>query len=390
MIVKLDPLTGATIEDINADYGTTTLKSLEPGSGIYLLQLPAGQDAGTEAEILALDPRSAFAEPNFISSAPEVNPRGTAGWGGLDPTPYSVQYAINQLNLAPAWTISRGAGSLVVVIDTGVQFTHPALASSFTWIGYDFVENDNVPEDVGDGVDNNQNGIADEAVGHGTHVSGIVHLVAPDARIMPLRALDSDGNGDIFAVAQAMLYAIKNHADVINLSLGTIDKSQLLEQIVGTATRSNAVVVAAAGNLNSKAAQYPAGDSCALSITSVGPSDIKSDFANFDGGVDFAASGESIFSAFPTDGFAYWSGTSMATPFVAGQAALLHSVNPALDPRNLALVISATSHSLDALNPQYAGKLGQGLVDIGGSLDLLLSGLQPTSNRGLIGASCVQ
>lgn len=393
VIVGLNPFAGASIDDIDSDHDTKTFRNFEPGSGIYLLQAPDGRDGETLAEDLALDPRLLFAEPNSIVQVPPVaDPGGISRWGGLDPTPYPIQYAIDQLNLAPAWDISRGAGTVVAVIDTGVQLDHPELASSLT-PGFDFIDNDSIPEDTFKGTDSNGNGLVDEAAGHGTHVAGIIHLVAPDAIIMPLRVLDSDGNGDVFTVAQAMVYAIQNHANVINLSLGTPVQSNLISQLVRAATLNNIVVVAAAGNLNNTEPQYPAADNCAISVTAVGPNGIKSDFANF-GGVDFAASGESIYSSFPQDGYAYWSGTSMATPFVAGQAALLHSSHPRLNPRDLASLISKTSHPLDALNPLNTGMLGMGLIDIGNSLKLRVDdddgdNSGPSFYYGAIGKSCV-
>ncbi|NOT04200.1 MAG: S8 family serine peptidase [Anaerolineales bacterium] len=390
VIVKLDPLTGAEIEDINATYGTTTLKSLDMLPDIYLLELPSGRDAHIASEDMGLDTRLEFAEPNFISQAPEANPRGTSRWSGLDPAPYVSQYADSLIHLNQVSAISRGAGSVVAVLDTGVQLDHPALSSNFTLIQYDFIDGDAVPEDIFSFVDSNGNGLVDEATGHGTHVAGVIHLVAPEAQIMPLRVLDSNGDGDIFTLAEAMVFAIKNGANVINLSLGTQDKSDILKNVVREATHNGVVVVAAAGNLNSKEAQYPAADNCALSVTSVGPLGVKSDFANFDAKVDFAAPGESIYSAFPKDGYASWSGTSMATPFVAGQAALIHSLSPALNPQEIANIMGETSHSLDPLNLLYKGKLGKGLIDIDGSLELALNATFPIVNHGLIGASCIK
>lgn len=390
VIVKLDPLTGAKIEDINATYGTTTLKSLDILPDIYLLELPSGRDAHIASENMGLDTRLDFAEPNFISQAPEANPRGTSRWSGLDPAPYVSQYADSLIHLNQVSSISRGTGSVVAVLDTGVQLDHPALSSNLTIVQYDFIDGDTVPEDIFSFVDSNGNGLVDEATGHGTHVAGVIHLVAPEARIMPLRVLDSNGDGDIFTLAEAMVFAIKNGANVINLSLGTQDKSDMLKDVVREATRNGVVVVAAAGNLNSKEAQYPAADNCALSVTSVGPLGVKSDFANFDAKVDFAAPGESIYSAFPKDGYASWSGTSMATPFVAGQAALIHSLSPALNPQDIANIMGETSHSLDPLNPQYAGKLGMGLIDIEGSLEFPINVTLPIANHGLIGASCIK
>lgn len=390
VIVQLNPLLGATIDDINATYGTTTLKSLDLVANVYLLAIPSGDDAQIMAEDMGLDTRLTFSEPNFIAHAPEANPRGTSRWGGLDPAPYASQYAEGLINLNLASGISRGAGSVVAVLDTGIQLDHPALASSLTIIQYDFIDGDSVPEDIFSFVDSNGNGLIDEATGHGTHVAGIVHLVAPEAQIMPLRVLDSNGNGDVFMLAEAMVFAIKNGANVINLSLGTPDKSDLLKDVIREATHNNVVVIAAAGNLNSKEPQYPAADNCALSVTSVGPLGIKSDFANFDAKVDFAAPGESIYSAFPKDGYAYWSGTSMSTPFVTGQAALIHSLSPALNPQDIANIIGETSHSLDLPNPRYAGKLGMGLIDIDGSLEFTLNVTLPIANHGLIGISCIK
>ncbi len=389
IVIKINPLAGATVDDINATYGTTTIKPLASKDGIYLLQAPAGKDARIVVEEMELDLRLSFAELNFIGQAPEADPRGISRWGGLDATPYASQYAAEQLGLAQAQVISRGAGAVVAVIDTGAQLDHPALAASFTAARHDFIDGDDVPDDVFS--DANGDGVADEAAGgHGTHVAGIVHLVAPEAQIMPLRVLDSDGNGDIFTVAEAILYAVHNGADVINLSLGTPSKSDLLKEVVREATRNGVVVVAAAGNLNTNAPQYPAADQCALSVTAVGPTSLKSEFANFGGKVDFAAPGESIYSTFPKDGYAWWSGTSMATPFVAGQAALIHSAGPALNARDIALLIGETAHSLDKLNPQFAGRLGLGQVDISASLELLLTGDLPKSNHGLMGLSCIQ
>jgi subtilisin family serine protease len=389
IVIKIDPLSGATIDDINATYGTTTIKPLASKDGIYLLQAPAGKDAEIVINEMEFDLRLSFAELNFIGQAPEADPRGISRWGGLDATPYPSQYASEQLGLAQAQVISRGAGAVVAVIDTGAQLDHPALAASFTAARHDFIDGDDAPDDVFS--DANGDGVADEAAGgHGTHVAGIVHLVAPEAQIMPLRVLDANGDGDIFTVAEAILYAIHNGADVINLSLGTPSKSDLLKDVVREATRNGVVVVAAAGNLNSKNPQYPAAVECAISVTAVGPTGVKSEFANFDTKVDLAAPGESIYSTFPTDGYAWWSGTSMATPFVAGQAALIHSAAPTLNAREIALLIGGTAHSIDILNPQFAGRLGAGQVDIGASLELLLTGNLPKSNHGLMSLSCIQ
>ena len=177
-------------------------------------------------------------------------------------------------------------------------------------------------------------------VGHGTHVAGIVKLVAPQASIMPLRVLDREGYGTTFHVAEAIAYADANGADVINLSLGTPSWSMLLREKVDEAISHGVVVVAAAGNYNSLQPQYPASNVLPaaldkdglLAVTSVSAAQKKSDFANYGTWVDIVAPGEEILSTYPVSKYAYWSGTSMATPFVSGEAALIHSVANSLDP----------------------------------------------------------
>lgn len=388
VIVELDASSGATIDDVNRSHGTRTLKQLAPNT--YLLQIPAGTSVPQIDTEMSADTRLQTAEPNYIGTAPEANPSRIGAWGGYDSQPYYSQNALDLLNLSQAEGISRGAGVTVAVVDTGIQLGHPALSASLSDDGYDFLDNDAVPSDEFLQLDTNGNGVFDEAAGHGTHIAGIIHLIAPEARIMPLRALDSDGVGDLSAVVQSIRYAVDHGARVINLSLGTPTWSDILHDAILYASSHGVVVVAAAGNLSSSTAQYPAGDRCALGITSSDAARVKSDFANYGGWVDFTSPGEQIYSAFPQDGYATWSGTSMAAPFVAGQAALILSVMPWLNPRQVALVIDDTAVPIDDLNPLYRGKLGAGEIDIGASLTRLLARKIDWSDaHGHISSSCL-
>jgi thermitase len=181
--------------------------------------------------------------------------------------------------------------------------------------------------------------------------------VAPDAVFV--RVLNSDGRGNNFRTASAIVYAAHRGADAINLSLGTPNQSVLLREVVGEAAQLGVVVVGAAGNLNTYAKQYPAAEACAIAVTSVNARDKKSSFANYGDWIGVAAPGENIYSTFPVDGYAWWSGTSMATPFVAGQAALLRSANPQLTLDEVGLLIGGTADSLDNANPAYRGGLGR-------------------------------
>ncbi len=378
VVVKLNPAAGATIVEINYTYGTTTLKTLIQTTGIYLLQVPDRIPAHALAKQMRRDARLLYAEPNYGTHAPEGSPSSIKAWGGATEDTFNNQYAMEVLNLPSAHAINRGAGTVVAVLDTGVQLDHLALASHLTAARYDFVADDAVPEDEFTGA----------VAGHGTHVAGIIHLVAPESQIMPLRVLDTDGSGNIFTIAEAIIYAAHNGADVINLSLGTPDPSALLADTIHQVTKQGVVVVAAAGNLNSEVQEYPATHRCAISVTSVGQTGTKSAFANFNRLVDFAAPGEAIASTFPPNGYTHWSGTSMATPFVAGQVTLLRSTTPSLSIRGLVAVIEATAHSLDSVNPAYKGKLGWGQPDIGASLQLLTTTGAPPSGGTTINSSC--
>jgi thermitase len=374
IVVKLNPYANTTIDRINSSYGTRTLQRLLGSANIYLLELPPRSDEEETAEEMDEDRRLLYAEPNFIAELPEAVARHRAR-GESSPALASEQYAVEALNLSCAHGIDRGKRSLVAVLDTGVQLDHPDLRENFKGVNrYDFVDDDTVPSDEPSGLDEDGNGYTDEMVGHGTHVAGIVGLVAPEAKIMPLRVLNSDGYGYAFAIAEAIAYADRNGANVINLSLSTPEQSQLLANAISNATRNGTVVVAAAGNSGNTMRQYPAANSSALGVTSVDKGGRKSTFASFGDWVDVAAPGNEIYSALPISDHAWWSGTSMAAPFVAGQAALIHSVNPSLSVKTTEGLIARTARSLDAQNSKYRGQLGDGHADIGASLGVLRPG----------------
>ncbi len=220
--------------------------------------------------------------------------------------------------------------------------------------GRDLVDGDDVPQDTGDGVDEDGDGLIDEAAGHGTYVTGAVLAVAPDARVLPVRVLTSDGRGFAFSVAEGIRHAVAANADVINLSLGTPVDSQLLREVVDD-VGEEVTIVAAAGNEGSTQRQYPGASRGVLSVASIDASDARSSFSNH-GWVDVAAPGEGVVSTYP-GGFATWDGTSAATPLVAGQAALL----AATGAENAAGAIPSSAVPLDPA-------LGAGRVDVAASL----------------------
>ncbi|NTU85224.1 MAG: S8 family serine peptidase, partial [Chloroflexales bacterium] len=282
-------------------------------------------------------------------------------------------------------TFSQGAGVTVAVIDTGVQLDHPALAGSLLSTGYDFIDWDTLPEDVPDGIDEDEDGVTDEALGHGSHVAGIVLTVAPEAMILPIRALNAEGVGEIYTLALAIEYALAQGVDVINLSLGTDLNSALLAEIVHHAARVGVLVVAAAGNYGDETPQYPAADPCAVGVTSLDRYRRLAPLATLAPWVDLAAPGEEIYSAMIPGGYGWWSGTSMATPFVSGQAALLLAMRPEASVRQLTAIAAITAHSIRGI----AGDAPDRAIDVGDSLEYAYAADYIRSRRSFIPLECV-
>ena len=257
VVVGLKP--EGTAGYVNRKYGTRTISKLPGGEKIYLLKTPRRANPAKLARRIAADGRVLYAEPNLRAGTPEGSARHKARPGGTpepssDPTSYRSQYAVDALNLPEAHADNRGDGVVVAVIDTGVQADHPEFAGRLV-AGYDFIDADGDPADAGNGRDDDRDGEVDEMVGHGTHVAGTVALAAPGAKIMPIRALDTEGRGTTFGLARAIRYATANGADVVNLSLGSSRESDLLEDMVGDddddGGAADAVFAAAAGNDNS-------------------------------------------------------------------------------------------------------------------------------------------
>jgi len=416
VVVKLDVATlgpnpdcAATIEAINTQYGTSTKDTLLGNANVACIYLLEGADTNATVSEMAGDPRLLYAEPNFRTNAPEGGRAMRSRGDGYpepssDPVLYEGQYAVENMRLPGAHGTSKGNSVVVAVLDTGVQPDHPELQGNLV-AGYDFIDDDGDPADTPNRLDDDGDGDVDEMTGHGTHVAGIVHLAAPGAEIMPLRVLDSDGRGNAFVIAEAVQYAISNEADVINMSLGSSQKSRLLEDVFedlvpedddaddgddgeggGQADPEDALVgvpqegvfvAASAGNENVEKPLYPAADEGVTGVASVGEDEIRSEFSNYGSWVDIAAPGEEIYSAFPTSRYASWDGTSMAAPFVAGQAALIRSLEPTLPSggedgqRSVESVIKDTAQPLDAKNPLYLGKLGAGHADACASMKAL-------------------
>jgi subtilisin family serine protease len=309
-----------------------------PALAIYYLQLDQDENLferlKADPQILHVQedrPLETFeARPHYIDATGETTsdifqarPHYIDATGAKVSQNYFEQWPAQKIRISQSQQKSKGKNVKVAIVDTGVDLDHPALVSQLI-PGYDFVDDDIEPDDLPDGVDNDGDHRVDEAAGHGTHVAGIVALVAPAAKIMPIRVLNSDGVGTYFDVISGISYAVDHQADVINLSLSGTQDTPLLQAAIEYAWRRGVIVVAAAGSYQ---VEYPARYEPVISVGATDMIDHVADFSNFQADeVSVFAPGVDVYSTYYNGGYAWWTGTSMATPFVAGEAALLRAL----------------------------------------------------------------
>ena len=329
---------------------------------IYRLRVIGSASVKDVLDRMALNPDVMIAETNPLNRAPEA--RQNMPWAIGTASAWKVQWAPEALNLPEAQAVTKGAGIRVAVLDTGVDQTHPALATRLI-SGFDFVDFDADPSEFTD--------TASAAWGHGTHVAGLVALAAPAARIMPVRVLDAQGVGNAWVLGEALLWAVDpdgnpdtdDGAHVINLSLGSLARTRILGALANIAAcnpavdgdpvldrsdpgyadderrcaqRAGAVVVAAAGNdASDRVREYPAAERVygSIGVGAINAAAETASFSNFGSRVDIGAPGDGITSTLPGGLYGTWSGTSMAAPLVAGTAALVRARSPGLTARGV-------------------------------------------------------
>ncbi len=374
-------------EAMNRLYSELGARMIEanPQIGFKRIAISPMSTVEEAVEQFSARPDIEYAEPNYILRA-FMTPN--------DPY-YVYQWHMPKINAGPAWDLSTGTGVVVAVIDCGVAYENygsfglaPDLAGTNFVPGYDFVNNDSHPND-----DN----------GHGTHVAGTIAQttnnnlgvtgVAFNCSIMPVKVLDASGNGTLTTVANGIIWAADHGADVINMSLGSSSSTSTLQNAVRYADGLGVTIVCAAGNSGNPIAQYPASYVECVSVSATRYDNTRPSYSSYGSNVDICAPGgdtsvdqngdgyvdgvlQQTFGATYTSwGYYFYQGTSMASPHVAGVAAMLLAVNGSLTPLQVRNAMQNTA--LDLGSAGWDQYYGYGLVNAYAALQSLTPPTDP-------------
>ncbi|MFX1344020.1 MAG: S8 family serine peptidase [Promethearchaeota archaeon] len=293
----------------------------------------------------------AFVEPNFYME--------------IDFEPNDEHYADYQwdlplIGMESAWEYEIGSHDVIVaVVDTGIDYTHPDLSANYLSLGYDWVNNDNDPND-------------DHY--HGTHCAGTIAAIINNAigiagmanvSVFAEKSFNSIGSGSTSDSSSAIMHAVDMGADIISCSWGGTSYSSTLVEAIEYATENDVIVIAAAGNSNSNSLHYPAAYPGVVAVSATDENDIKASFSNYGDWIDVAAPGVDIASTVPYEikGGYYMlaSGTSMAAPHVSGLAALLMSAFPTYSANQIETLIYDSA--LDLGDAGFDDYYGHGRID---------------------------
>jgi thermitase len=282
------------------------VKETIPGIGVQVVTVPKGQ-AMAKVKAYSSNAKVAYAEPDFLAEA----------LGNPDDPWFANQWGMVKIQAPEAWEMTTGSSQInIAILDTGVDLDHPDLANKI-------ISNINFSSSP----------TVDDVYGHGTHVAGITAAITNNgigvaglgysATIMNVKVLGDSGSGAYSGIASGIIWAADNGAKIINMSLGGSSASATLENAIDYAWSKGVVVVAAAGNNGNSAPFYPAYYTNCIAVAGTDSLDRLAGWSNYGDWVDVAAPGVNIVSTLINNGYGYKSGTSMASPHVAGLAALV-------------------------------------------------------------------
>jgi subtilisin family serine protease len=417
----------SNVQNVVTQHGLTVVKDLYDGTNCVMLVSSVSADvAGTETEVES-DLRVVGFEPEQRAILPELTgltqPTLTQSttsildtlpgrtlvsfFGSTVPSNYTTQTATSIIRLGDARTATHLTGTgLVAIIDTGADLNHPALSAVLV-PGYDFTRDILGASELADLdptvaaqlqqsttsildaqntlvlnsavailnqsttsiLDQSTTSILDSSLaefGHGTMTAGIVHLVAPTANIMPLKAFRADGSSNLSDIIRAIYYAADHGANIISMSFSMPQSSPGLQAAIQYALSKNVATVASSGNDGAKTLVYPASYGGVQGIGSSTNTDLRSTFSNYGSGVvTFAAPGEGVITTYPGSNYAAGWGTSFSTPMFAGAASLVLQARPTAKPGDITNALSKTKQISD---------MGYGRIDLYQSLTNLLGG----------------
>jgi subtilisin family serine protease len=376
LVVELGtPEALASVQALASLHGAET--TYLSGMGGMIVLDPEGDVSSLASEIAAVEGVTSVSSERkvrtlFTPSDPEI----------------SRQWGLEKVNAYDAWDLTLGSHSVVVaVLDTGIDWNHPDLAANM-WTnddgyhGYNFIDNNWLP------MDDNIHGYDDDGIWqanlytyHGTHVAGIVGAVTNNAvgvaglaqvQLVAIKVMNESGEGTDALVADGIDWAVDvAHADIIVMSLGVDGESFSLRRAVNNARDEGVVMVAAAGNDGTSVVSYPAAYGPVIAVGATDSSDRRATFSNYGSNLDIMAPGVMIYSTQGGDSYQHLSGTSAAAPHVAGVAALMMSIDPALMPEELGEVLNATA--TDISQSGYDPTTGWGIVDAFGAAEAISS-----------------
>jgi subtilisin family serine protease len=429
----------SNMQSVVNHHGLTVVKELYDGTNCVMLVTSASADvAGTETEVesdlmvVGFEPEQRAVLPELTGLTQPTLTQSTTSildtlpgrtlvsfFGSIVPSNYSTQTATSIIRLDDARTATKLTGSgTVAVIDTGADLTHPALSGALV-TGYDFTRDTLGASELADLdptvaaqlqqsttsildaqntlvlnsavailnqsttsiLDQSTTSILDSSLaefGHGTMTAGIVHLVAPTAKIMPLKAFRADGSSNLSDIIRAIYYAADHGANVISMSFSMSQSSPGLQAAIQYALSKNVATVASSGNDGLKTLVYPASYGGVQGVGSSTNTDLRSTFSNYGSGVvTFAAPGEGVITTYPGGNYAAGWGTSFSTPMFAGAAALVLQARPTSKPGDITNALSKTKQISD---------MGYGRIDLYQSLmNVISSGTTTTSTSGTTG-----
>jgi subtilisin family serine protease len=412
----------SNMQSVVDQHGLTVVKELYDGTNCVMLVTAVSADvAGTETEVesdlrvLGFEPEQRASLPELSSLTQPVLTQSSTSildslpgrtlvtfFGSTVPSNYTTQTATSIIRLGDARTATHLTGSgVVAIIDTGADPNHPALSAVLV-PGYDFTRDIASFSELADLdptvaaqlqqsstsildaqntlqlngsalailnqsstsiLDQSSTSILDSTLaefGHGTMTAGIVHLVAPTAKIMPLKAFRADGSSNLSDIIRAIYYAADHGANIVSMSFSMAQSSPGLQAAIQYALNKNVTMVASSGNDGSKTLVYPASYGGVQGIGSSTNTDLRSTFSNYGSGVvTFAAPGEGVVTTYPGSNYAAGWGTSFSTPMFAGAAALVLQARPTSKPGDITNALSKTKQISD---------MGYGRIDLYQSL----------------------